>query len=556
MKLFIAAICQILLVLAIGFATAELNYIERDQPIDIPQGWKYDAQTPVNPDRKHVLLFAIKQRNVATLPALLKQVADPTQTATYGHHYTIDQLTQIVSPRPEALAAVQHFVAQHGITTDRTTLTANRDFLRVQTTISVAQRMMNTQFHRFTNEKGQVIVRSIGPYGCDSAVAQHLDFVTGVTNFPVKKTYIRQQDIPEDTAAVNPQFLRQAYSVPASAMGGSKNNSFSVAEFQGQYYSPSDLTQFFKQYVTDKTATDTVTKVIGTNSAGDPGVEASLDIQYIMGVGLNIPAWFYSNPSFDFFTDLSAWAALLSNTKDTPWVHSVSYGDQKENHQSSSYKDRLDAEFVKLGMRGISIIFASGDSGCGCELCFEFHASYPATSPHVTSVGATRFIDGTSTGKEAAVEAFHSGGGFSKFFKVQDYQSAAVSHYLSTAKLPSAHYFNAKGRGTPDVSAAGIGFQVVVNGATQSVGGTSCSAPTFSGIVGLLNELRLTAHKAPLGFLNYWIYQNAASFTDIVVGDNSHACCPGFKTAPGWDPVTGVGTPNYAMLAKSVMALP
>jgi hypothetical protein len=52
-----------------------------------------------------------------------------------------------------------------------------------------------------------------------------------------------------------------------------------VAEFQGQYYSPSDLTQFFSQYFPGKNST--VAGVIGPNMAGSPGVEAELDIQVI-----------------------------------------------------------------------------------------------------------------------------------------------------------------------------------------------------------------------------------------------------------------------------------
>ena len=55
-----------------------------------------------------------------------------------------------------------------------------------------------------------------------------------------------------------------------------------------------------------------------------------LDIQYIMGVAPNIQSWFYSNPSFDFWTDLTAWTALLANESVIPWVHSISYGDQGE----------------------------------------------------------------------------------------------------------------------------------------------------------------------------------------------------------------------------------
>ncbi len=53
-------------------------------------------------------------------------------------------------------------------------------------------------------------------------------------------------------------------------------------------------------------------------------------------------------------------------------------------------------------------------------VCFKFQASFPSTSPYVTTVGATRFLSGTS-GDEAAVDNFGSGGGFSRSFAAPEY---------------------------------------------------------------------------------------------------------------------------------------
>jgi len=129
--------------------------------------------------------------------------------------------------------------------------------------------------------------------------------------------------------------------------------------------------------------------------------------------------------------------------------------------------------------------------------------------------------------------------------------------------MPEACAFNATGRATPDVSALGdIHFQVINGGSKIVVGGTSASSPSFSAILTLLNDIRLNNNKPTLGFVNPWIYQTAASnpnaFFDVTVGDNIVAgCCRsaklgGFECATGWDPVTGVGTPNYAVLSTLV----
>lgn len=70
--------------------------------------------------------------------------------------------------------------------------------------------------------------------------------------------------------------------------------------------------------------------VVGTQRVRPLTFVLQLDIQYIMGVAPNVEAWFYSNPSFDFWSDLTAWTAQLNNESNIPWVHSISYGDQGE----------------------------------------------------------------------------------------------------------------------------------------------------------------------------------------------------------------------------------
>jgi hypothetical protein len=62
-----------------------------------------------------------------------------------------------------------------------------------------------------------------------------------------------------------------------------------VAQFLEQYYTPSDLTLFQQTF---KLPVQAPVKVVGNNDASNPGVEAELDIEYIMGVANNVPTWF------------------------------------------------------------------------------------------------------------------------------------------------------------------------------------------------------------------------------------------------------------------------
>lgn len=95
------------------------------------------------------------------------------------------------------------------------------------------------------------------------------------------------------------------------------------------------------------------------------------------------------------------------------------------------------------------------------------YPSWPASSPWVTAVGATRFINQDPTGAagEMATDQFGSGGGFSTLWAQSPnatWQTAAVQAYLKAdaGDLPPAGSFPPNGRGTPDVSALGEGFQV------------------------------------------------------------------------------------------------
>jgi subtilase family serine protease len=88
------------------------------------------------------------------------------------------------------------------------------------------------------------------------------------------------------------------------------------------------------------------------------------------------------------------------NTKNPPLVHSVSYGDD-EYTVSVEYMQRCDVEFMKAGTMGLTILLASGDMGVsastpgvGCN--GQFYPSFPSSSPHVTTVGATQFSTQTT----------------------------------------------------------------------------------------------------------------------------------------------------------------
>lgn len=253
---------------------------------------------------------------------------------------------------------------------------------------------------------------------------------------------------------------------------------------------------------------------------------------------------------------------------------------------NAQYVQRVNTEFMKIGARGVSLLVASGDSGANGrsdEMCTDtrLHPTFPAASPYVTAVGATQLENaqfslknpppackslspgsacasgGTEVSVSGDVAGFTSGGGFSDQAKMPFYQQTAVEGYLSSGvDLPPASYYNKAGRAYPDVAAMGNNFMIYMQmmGGWSPVGGTSASSPTVAGVAAYLNDLSYKVKGKPLGFLNPLLYQMHAeapeAFTDVTSGDNrctESGCqpsCKGYKAAKGWDPVSGLGTPN------------
>jgi subtilase family serine protease len=139
---------------------------------------------------------------------------------------------------------------------------------------------------------------------------------------------------------------------------------------------------------------------------------------------------------------------------------------------------------------------------------------------------------------------------------------------------------NATGRAVPDVAALADPQTGLLVGQTQSfpngnyydeyrIGGTSLSSPIFAGLMALADQKAGFAH----GFANPLFYSNAAAFYDVtsvktavarrnfvngVDGSNGtvdrlrtfddYSGSPTQHTGPGWDNVTGLGTPGSSFL--------
>uniref|UniRef100_A0A672IIW6 Tripeptidyl-peptidase 1 n=1 Tax=Salarias fasciatus TaxID=181472 RepID=A0A672IIW6_SALFA len=539
-------------------------YIRPDQYLNgtIPEDWTDVGR--LDPSEELQLTFALKQQNVALLEETLRLVSDP-DSPQYGKHLSLQEVASLVRPSELTQKAVRGWLQSHGITRCLAVLT--QDFLQCSMTAAVAEALLpGSRFHRYVRD-GVSSVRSSAPYQVHDDLHQHLDFVGGLHRLPPRGRDAggsRRRSLAAGLhLGVTPAILRERYNMTEADVGSAQNNSQAVAQFLEQYYHPADLAEFMGMFGRGFQHQSQVARVVGTQGAGKAGLEASLDVEYIMSTGANISTWFFTNPGrHESQEPFLQWMVLLSNMSDLPWVHTVSYGDD-EDSLSAAYMARINAEFMKAGVRGISLLFASGDSGAGCkhqdkgQNCFR--PSFPASSPYVTTVGGTSFKNPFKMSYE--VTDYISGGGFSNVFEMPEYQVSAVKAYLKsvTESLPPQSYFNTSGRAYPDMAALSDNYWVVSNRVPIPwVSGTSASTPVVGGMLSLINDQRLLQGLPPLGFLNPRLYrlQGQALF-DVTEG--CHLSCldeqvqgKGFCAARSWDPVTGWGTPDYPALLAAL----
>jgi subtilase family serine protease len=280
-------------------------------------------------------------------------------------------------------------------------------------------------------------------------------------------------------------------------------------------------------------------------------------------------------------------------------VISQSFASAEEAFGSTNSLLNLRGAFIDASQNGVTVLGSSGDGGTANatkqslvgnnpnnDLIPFSTVEWPASDPLVTGVGGTYLctnantgtgIDNTSPPVNCQVTPpvreigwIASGGGFSHVFARPDFQNA-----LPTASTPIPN----NQRGVPDVGLQassrtgalvyltlppdGLSGLICPGGNPCStgwydIGGTSLSCPQWAGIVALADQL----NGGGLGPINPGLYRIGADparyandFYDVTTGNNqADPDIPGYPATTGWDPVTGLGTPNAANLVPDLVA--
>lgn len=382
--------------------------------------------------------------------------------------------------------------------------------------------------------------------------------------------------------------MRQVYEIDYSAQPD--RTKFAIYGTEAASFSASDLQTYLERYNSEAAKANPKYEIVGT---GDPSegssetakFEVALDTQTALGLAWPAQGVFYNlggvfgpdkgktyDPFVQFLHEMAA-------NKTVPSVVSFSES-MPEDMMDPGYARHLCIMMARVGLRGVSLLFSSGDNGPNGDQATGkhnaiFEPEFPGTCPWVTSVGGTTDLANETAATKQTVSGLASlgytasGGGFSNLFSRPNYQLDVVDSYVSN-HIPESYYsesgFNSKGRGIPDVSAFSTNFPTVVDFVTLPISGTSASTPLWAAIITLLNDYEASKGRPSLGFLNVWLYGLKSGLKDIVTGGNSAGACNllsgctlpktlGYNVTVGWDPVTGLGSPIFKQLTQALDAM-
>ncbi|HEX3760086.1 MAG TPA: S53 family serine peptidase [Kofleriaceae bacterium] len=321
----------------------------------------------------------------------------------------------------------------------------------------------------------------------------------------------------------------------------------------GGGYRPADLEAFFAAAGIAMPNVTAVSVDHGDNqptNANSADAEVMMDIEVAGAVAPHAAIAVYFGPNSDQGF-LDAISAAVHDTQRKPGAISISWGAPEAATDQQGIQ-AFHEVFAAAASLGITVCTASGDHGCADRAAGDWdgkvHVDHPACDEFALGCGGTQieagvdvvWNDGTSFDAADGGGGWASGGGISQVFAVPSYQQGV--------QLPTPLQGGKAGRGVPDIAMSATNYYMRVDGLEGAAGGTSAVAPLMAGLVARLNQAR----KKNVGFINPLLYQNPDMLTDVTKGSNAIAKGPpGYDAATGWDPCTGLGTPDgTAMLKK------
>jgi kumamolisin len=490
---------------------------------------------PADPDERiHVSLYLRRRENL------------PAEVATGLTRLDRHELRERYGAHPDDIERVRESLARYGIELVDAEPGARR--VVVAGPVSAFAEAFGTAVSSVrtphaSSPDGVIHRYRTGQLNLPDALSGVVTAVLGIDNRPQARAYVRfaPDAAKAKSTSYTPVQVGEAYNFPSNANG--EGQTLAIIELGGGF-TQSDLDAYFSGLGLPTPGVIAVPVDGGSNSpvgdANSADGEVMLDIEVAGALAPGAAQVVYFAPNTDQgFVDAVTAAA---HATPTPAAISISWGGPEDTWTGQA-RDALDQACADAAALGVTVLAAAGDNGSGDnESDGAPHCDFPASSPHVLGCGGTRLTITAqgAIGKEIVWNDGTNGG--------------ATGGGISTAYPAPAWQKNAgvpgSGRGVPDVAGNAdpeSGYQIRVDGQPGVVGGTSAVAPLWAALVCRLAQL---AGK-PLGLLQPVLYAGAAPGTaqpalhDITEGNNG-----AYRAAAGWDPCTGLGTPDGVALSS------
>jgi kumamolisin len=440
------------------------------------------------------------------------------------------------------IAAVSAFAERSGLTV--TGVDAGRRVVALRGTLQAAAEAFGANLEgRYAAGEGAASYRArSGPLTVPADLAGVVTGVFGIDDRPQARAQVRRAPAAAATA-FTPLQIAEAYAFPATATG--QGETVGILELGGGF-SQSDLDTYFTGL---GLTAPTVTAVGVDGGANNPGADQNADGEVMLDIevvgatahGAQIVVYFAPNTDQGFIDALSS---AVHDASHKPSVVSISWG-QSEDAWSGQARSEMEQILTAAGGMGVTVTVAAGDNGSSDNVGDgRSHVDFPASAPHALACGGTSLhLSGSAISSESVWNDpgdGATGGGVSRQFTLPSYQSSA--------HVPGNVDSGSPGRGVPDVCGDAdpqTGYRIRVDGADESIGGTSAVAPLWAGLIARLNQ-----HLgAPVGFVQPRLYPllGSGAFHDINQGSNGS-----YSAGPGWDACTGLGSPDGTALAAAL----
>jgi kumamolisin len=394
------------------------------------------------------------------------------------------------------------------------------------------------------------------------------DIVVGVFGLDNRRVVKRRRQPVRDTTQAKaltavpaswyiPSQLAKHYNFPP---GDGSGQAIGVLEFGGGYFEQ-DLQKFCKLAGVAMPEVKAVS-TDGTVTAAHDGEEGEvmLDIEILAGICPKSTIVAY----FAHFTEqgwITALDAVIADKQNDPGVVSVSWGYAEDAFiWTGQAMTQVNESLQAAAHLGITFCLAAGDDGSSASITDGMaHVIFPGSSEYVLSVGGTTIPKKGGTKPDIvwkegdglrADNGGSTGGGVSAVFPRPSWQAGVKVQPVNPGAIV--------GRCIPDVAANAdwdaSPYLLVVDGKAEPNGGTSAATPLWASLLTLINAKRGAGKR--LGYIAPVLYEapgaGAQGCTDVQSGNNTTDKIGGFSAGPGYDAVSGWGTPNGVKLLAAL----